>query len=236
MLASWAAKPLALGVIWWIVGLGALAGLLRDARPFGRSQDRATRMVHVDDAPSDHTGLDLSSLSLGSSLVCLPGRQRVGGDRGQLDGARLYRARRAHRSASRPGSLAWRAREPVQYVAAWCFSLAAVIAVHHMEWFYPAIARWVPAPTKRWAAPFRIYEPTARLRGHQVVARAVAEKVQALEARGESPFVLTATYGLTSTLSFYLPGPARNLLPELELRHDSRAREPARPLASEPAP
>jgi len=44
------------------------------------------------------------------------------------------------------------------------------------------------------------------MRGHQVVARAVAAKLQALEAQGESPFVLTATYGLTSTLSFYLPG------------------------------
>jgi hypothetical protein len=81
-----------------------------------------------------------------------------------------------------------------------------VIAVHHIEWFYPAIARWVPAPTKRWAAPFRLVEPTARLRGHQILARAVAEKVRALQLEGESPFVLTATYGLTSTLSFYLPG------------------------------
>jgi hypothetical protein len=78
--------------------------------------------------------------------------------------------------------------------------------VHHIEWFYPALASSVPAPTNRWAAPFRLLEPTARLRGHQVVARAVAEKVRALQANGESPFVLTATYGLTSTLSFYLPG------------------------------
>ena len=91
-------------------------------------------------------------------------------------------------------------------IAGWCFSIAAVVAVHHTEWFYPAIARWVPSPTNRWAAPFRLYEPTARLRGHQVVARAVAEKVKALAAKGESPYVLTATYGLSSTLSFYLPG------------------------------
>ena len=109
-------------------------------------------------------------------------------------------AMRVDRPLSRGG---WKARA---CVAGWCFSLAAVIAVHHTEWFYPAIARWVPAPTKRWAAPFRLYEPTARLRGHQVLARAVAAKVQALQARGQSPFVLTATYGLTSTLSFYLPG------------------------------
>ena len=72
------------------------------------------------------------------------------------------------------------AGEPGLSLPAWCFSLAAVIAVHHIEWFYPAIARWVPAPTNRWAAPFRLLEPTARLRGHQVLARAVAEKVRAL--------------------------------------------------------
>ena len=54
--------------------------------------------------------------------------------------------------------------------------------------------------------PLRVYEPTARMRGHQALARAVQERVEALRARGESPFVLTPTYGLASTLSFYLPG------------------------------
>jgi hypothetical protein len=44
------------------------------------------------------------------------------------------------------------------------------------------------------------------MRGHQVLARAVLARVNALEARGESPFVMTPTYALTSTLSFYLPG------------------------------
>jgi hypothetical protein len=92
------------------------------------------------------------------------------------------------------------------YVGAWCLSLTAVIAIHHTEWFYPAIARWVPSPTKRWAAPLRLYDPTARMRGHQDLSRAVAERLAALQARGASPFVLTPTYGLTSTLAFYLPG------------------------------
>jgi len=92
------------------------------------------------------------------------------------------------------------------YVAGWCLCLIAIVAIHHTEWFYPAVARWVPSPTKRWAAPLRLYDPTARLRGHKVLARAVAQHVAALEAQGSSPFVLTPTYGLTSTLSFYLPG------------------------------
>ena len=70
----------------------------------------------------------------------------------------------------------------------------------------PAFARFVPEPTARWPVPLRVYEPTARMRGHQVLARAVEETVAALDAKGESPFVLTPTYGLASTLSFYLPG------------------------------
>jgi hypothetical protein len=92
------------------------------------------------------------------------------------------------------------------FAAAWCLCLILNGAIHHAEWFYPVIGRFVPAPTGRWPVPLRLYEPTARLRGHQVLARAVQERVDALRRRGESPFVLTPTYALTSTLSFYLPG------------------------------
>ena len=96
--------------------------------------------------------------------------------------------------------------------------------------------RWVPAPTKRWAAPFRLYEPTARLRGHQVVARAVAEKVKA--AGGTRRVAVRLDGDLRPDVdALFLPsGPARDLLPELELRHDAGAGEPARPVAPEPAP
>jgi hypothetical protein len=92
------------------------------------------------------------------------------------------------------------------YIAGWCICLIAVIALHHTDWFYPAVARWVPAPTKRWAAPLRLYDPTARMRGHQALARAVSQHLAALQAQGSSPFVLTPTYALAATLSFYLPG------------------------------
>jgi hypothetical protein len=92
------------------------------------------------------------------------------------------------------------------YVAGWCFCLAVVIAIHHVEWFYPVIARYLPAPTGRWPVPLRLYEPTARMRGHQVLAKAVQERLETLQAQGASPFVLAPTYALTSTLSFYLPG------------------------------
>jgi hypothetical protein len=44
------------------------------------------------------------------------------------------------------------------------------------------------------------------MRGHQELARAVQRRIEALRAEGASPFVLTPTYALTSTLAFYLPG------------------------------
>jgi 4-amino-4-deoxy-L-arabinose transferase-like glycosyltransferase len=92
------------------------------------------------------------------------------------------------------------------YCAGWCLCITLVVAIHHMEWFYPALARYVPVPTKRWPVPLRLYEPTARLRGHQVLARAVQRQLEAFAAGGASPFVMAPTYGLASTLSFYLPG------------------------------
>jgi hypothetical protein len=92
------------------------------------------------------------------------------------------------------------------YVAGWCVCITAIIAIYHTEWFYPVVARWVPPSIHRWPAPLRLYEPTARLRGHKVLAQTVARKLAALEAQGLTPFVLTPTYALTATLSFYLPG------------------------------
>jgi hypothetical protein len=92
------------------------------------------------------------------------------------------------------------------YVAGWLMSFSAVVTIHHTELFYPVIARYLPEPTGRFPVQLRVYEPTARMRGHQALAQAVQERVEALRAKGESPFVLTSTYGLASTLSFYLPG------------------------------
>jgi hypothetical protein len=46
---------------------------------------------------------------------------------------------------------------------------------------------------------------TARMRGHQELARAVDRRLEALRTAGMSPFVITPTYALTATLEFYLP-------------------------------
>jgi len=91
-------------------------------------------------------------------------------------------------------------------IGAWCVALAGVAAMHHTEWFFPIIARWVPPSTKGLPAPLRLMDPTCRMRGHRTLADEVAKRLDALKAEGVSPFVVTPTYALTSTLSFYLPG------------------------------
>jgi 4-amino-4-deoxy-L-arabinose transferase-like glycosyltransferase len=197
-------EALALGVIWWVVGVVSL--VLLGARLVRAERTAASEnQVRADGVSGVHSG-PIYLLCLWGVLWCaclvasLLGETEVNWMAPGYLSLVVLIAGRVDQICSRGG---WRARA---VVGGWCFSLAAVIAVHHIEWFYPALASSVPAPTNRWAAPFRLLEPTARLRGHQVVARAVAEKVRALQANGESPFVLTATYGLTSTLSFYLPG------------------------------
>jgi 4-amino-4-deoxy-L-arabinose transferase-like glycosyltransferase len=198
-------ETIALGLIWWIVGIGALLGVLT-------TLVRSRRNQAGEGAPAVDEGLSISRtaliylLSLWGVLWCaclvasVLGETEVNWMVPGYVGLIVLIATRVERVRLRGGP------RRLAYAAAWCFLVAAVVAAHHLEWFYPAIARWVPAPTRWCAAPFRLYEPTARFRGHQAVAQAVAEKVRALEAQGESPFVLTATYGLTSALSFYLPG------------------------------
>ncbi len=197
-------EALTLGVIWWLVGVVCLAGIAMRLLRVHRSAV-SEEGGSADGTEGLHSGL-IYLLCLWGVLWCACFAASLLGETeanwmvpGYISLVVLI-AGRVNHLLSRGG---WRSRA---IVAGWCFSLAAVITVHHTEWFYPALARWVPSPTNRWAAPFRLLEPTARLRGHQVLARAVAEKVRSLEASGESPFVLTATYALTSTLSFYLPG------------------------------
>ncbi len=213
--ASWASiwpvlsflggEAVALGVIWWIVGIAALIGILATLFRARRCGSVAGTGELAAGSRGDHAGLVYLLCLWGVLWVACFAASVLGETEvnwmvpGYVSLVALI-AMRTDLLLTRGG---WRARA---VIGAWCFSLIAVIAVHHVEWFYPVIARWVPAPTRPWAAPFRFFEPTARLRGHQPVAQAVAEKVRALEANGESPFVLTATYGLTSTLSFYLPG------------------------------
>jgi len=192
----------ALGGIWWVVGMTAIGGaLLRVV------SDAESAPMNATDEPvcANRSGLTyllclwgvIWAACLAASLLgeteanwMVPGYVSLA----------VLMGMRVDRVMVQGGPRKW------IYSAAWCFCLAAVITIHHLEWFYPALARHIPAATPRWPVPLRLYEPTARLRGHQVLARAVQERMEALQARRETPFVLTPTYALTSTLSFYLPG------------------------------
>jgi hypothetical protein len=87
----------------------------------------------------------------------------------------------------------------------WVGCLIGLSALQHTEWFYPWVARFVPGPSLAHPAPFRRLDPTNRMRGYRELAPEVARRLAELQAEGADPFVLTPTYSLTATLSFYLP-------------------------------
>ena len=165
-----------LGGIWWVAGATAIiAALPHRRRPAvetglidGTVPDRRLR----EPGPRRHA---LSPLPLGGHLVCVPRRQHPRRDRGQLDGARLCCGRRPDRTAGRRGARGFGGMRARAYIAAWCFCLfAAVVTVHHTDWFYPIFACWVPSPSKRWAAPLEaIRRGPPGCAGHQELARAV---------------------------------------------------------------
>jgi 4-amino-4-deoxy-L-arabinose transferase-like glycosyltransferase len=185
-----------LGGVWWIVGVMALVAAIRTVRS-SRDQTRS----------ADRDGT-LYLLCLWGVIWCACLAASILGETEANWMAPGYIAVVALMGQRGGEVLARGGRKARGYVAAWCICVAAVVLIHHTEWFYPMASRWgwVPTPTKRFAAPLRLYDVTARMRGHQELARAVQRRVEELERRGARPFVVTPTYALTSTLSFYLPG------------------------------
>ena len=134
-----------------------------------------------------------------------------------------------------PGLCAAVARGNGSTRPAWCLCLPRSSRSITWSGFIPSSPDYVPEPTERWPVPLRVYEPTARMRGHQVLARAVAGARGGAQGQGRVAVCLDANLrpGLDALV---LPArPARDLLPELELRDDAQASQPARPLASQPA-
>jgi hypothetical protein len=192
----------ALGGVWWIAGIAAALAAIARVIPHSRSR---TATQTDDPTIASDSGL--------MYLLCLWGVIWIACFAASLLGETeanwmvpgyvslvILIGLRVDRVFAGGGLRKW------IYAAGWCLCVGVVIAIHHAEWFYPAVAHYVPEPTTRWPVPLRLYEPTARMRGHRVLAVAVEKTVDALYAKGESPFVLTPTYGLASTLSFYLPG------------------------------
>ncbi len=193
-----------LGGVWWAIGVAAIVAALRTVIPTLTRTSSAGSPI--DDPKSADPAGTLYLLCLWGVIWCACLAASILGETEANWMAPGYVAvvvlmgRRVGEVLVRGGA---KARS---YVAAWCFCIAAIAVIHHTEWFYPALARWVPAPTKRFAAPLRLYDVTARMRGHQELAKAVQRQMEALELKGVKPFVVTPTYALTSTLSFYLPG------------------------------
>ena len=110
-----------------------------------------------------------------------------------------------------------------------------MIAVHHTDWFYPIFARYVPAPTtdgRPRSASMTSPPGCAAIRSWPGPSQ---RQLESLRAGGPSPFVITPTYALTSTLEFYLPGQPETYCLSWNYGMTSRSGQPARPLASQPA-
>jgi hypothetical protein len=195
----------ALGGIWWMAGMAAIIGTVvqvaRAVRKAGDSKPASTGAAESSRRQGLVYLLCLWGVIWTACLVAsLLGETEANWMVPGYISLVILIGMRVDAALERGGVKLW------GYVAGWCLCVTAIVAIHHTEWFYPVIARWVPPSIHRWPAPLRLYEPTARLRGHKVLAEKVAAKLAALEAQGSSPFVLTPTYALTSTLSFYLPG------------------------------
>ncbi len=195
----------ALGGIWWLVGMATVVGAIWRVLRSGRDGTLADHENAASGASRESEGVVYLLCLWGVTwtacfLASVLGETEANWMAPGYIALVVLIAARVESALKRGGLKAW------AYIGAWCISLIAVVAIHHTEWFYPAIERWVPPSVHRWPAPLRLYEPTARLRGHRVLAEIVAQKLAALEAQGLSPYVLTPTYALTATLEFYLPG------------------------------
>jgi 4-amino-4-deoxy-L-arabinose transferase-like glycosyltransferase len=91
-------------------------------------------------------------------------------------------------------------------VATWVFCMALLFALQHTEWLYPALVNVIPRPSPTQVVPLRLLDPTCRMRGYAELAREVHARWLMLKAQGHDPFILTPTYTLAASLSFYLPG------------------------------
>ncbi len=187
----------ALGIVWWFVGVYALAGTFK-------------RVVRTH---SESDQVDKSVRSGLLFLLCLWGVIWSACFAASLLGETEanwmvpgYISLLVISGASLERVLFERGCRAKAIVLAWSSCVALIALLHHTEWAYPLASHVVPEPTKRWPAPLRRFDPTARLRGHKDLAHKVDGILTRLRARGEDPFVLTTTYALTATLEFQLEG------------------------------
>jgi hypothetical protein len=198
------------GIAWWVVGVLALrAAAIVVVRRGDESIAMADGRTIVRHATPERDGL-LYLLCLWGVLwttvvvVCFLGENELNWAAPGYVSVLCLAGWWLDRGPFREG---WRSGRPGMVLAGcWLFGVLGLTALQHTEWFYPLIARWVPASTPGNPSPMKRVDPTCRMRGHRVLAPEVARRFAELKAEGLDPFILTSTPYLASELSFYMPG------------------------------
>jgi hypothetical protein len=192
----------ALGIVWWFVGIAAIRQAIVVVRRPGADPTRSTAREPVPNweaAGSLFLLCNWGVIWVACFCASLLGETEVNWMAPGYLAMAILIGGRLDRMIDERGAQKWLT------AGAWVICLATLSLLHHTEWLYPAVARLLPAPTAACPVPLRHYDPTARMRGHQELARAVQRTIERLGTRGMPSFVLTPTYVLASTLEFYLP-------------------------------
>ncbi|MDE2506276.1 MAG: hypothetical protein KGM43_03600, partial [Planctomycetota bacterium] len=192
------------GGYWWVVAIAAVAGAIKVVWP-GRRSGLENTGDAATTTPAQRSGLmyllclwgTIWSACLGASFLgeSMPNWAAPG-----YAAVLVLIGRRVDLAWDRGG------RPPGRYVYPWAALMLGLTLFQHTEWLYPAIARFVPEPTRRDPMPMKRWDPSNRMRGHKAVAAEVDKTIEALRSRGIEPFVVSPNYAATSLASFYLRG------------------------------
>jgi 4-amino-4-deoxy-L-arabinose transferase-like glycosyltransferase len=208
LLSFLAGEVAVLGGVWWVVGVLALWRA-------GREVARPSETIVTDEGKTftRHGGPDRASLLyllclwgvLWSAcfLVCLLGENEWNWSAPGFVSVLVLTGWWLERGPFRRG---WKGRPAVVLTTLWALTMIVMTALQHTEWFYPALARIIPDSSSSLPAPMRAFDPTCRLRGNRAIVPEVERLLAELRAKGEDPFILTATPYLASELTFYMAG------------------------------
>ncbi len=200
------------GVAWWLVGAQALREAIRlVVRPPHDSALSADGLLVTRHGGPDRVVL-LYLLCLWGVLwatvlaVCLLGENELNWAAPGYVSVLALCGWWLDRGPLRRGVRRPQGRAGAALVAFWIVSVLGLSALQHTEWFYPLVARWIPASTSKSPDPLHGLDPTCRMRGHRALAPEVARRYAALKEQGLDPFILASTPYLASELTFYMPG------------------------------
>ncbi len=201
-----------LGGIWWLIGVFGLATAIRRIWR-SRSKIRNRPEFNQRDATATNDGVGLSYLvSLWSVTwaACLTAAFR--GESEANWAAPSYISlivligwtidiafdQREHA----PGARTRIKRRTL--VIAWTISVLGLTMLQHTDLLYPILKGRIVGASVDKPVPLRRFDPTCRLRGRRALATIVQERLDRLQDEGSDPFIMTPTYTLAASLSFYL--------------------------------